>query len=62
MTLERQPLTDKTLAYSLAKYPVATARVVTAIYWQALKLWWKACPFYSHPKKLSVTRGGTPLV
>lgn len=62
MSLERRPLRDKTLAYSLVMYPVATARVVTAIYWQALKLWWKACPFYSHPKKLSATHGGTPLV
>lgn len=62
MALERQLLTDKSLAYSLARYPWATARVVAAIYWQALKLWWKACPFYTHPKKLSATHDGTPMV
>lgn len=52
MNLERRPFTDRELAASLCRHPWMTAQIVTAIYWQAFRLWWKKCPFYTHPKKL----------
>ena len=26
-----------------------TLKVIAAIHWQALRLWWKKTPFYAHP-------------
>jgi hypothetical protein len=51
MTLERRPLTRGQLTRLSFRFPMMTAQIVAAIHWQALKLWWKKCPFYSHPKK-----------
>lgn len=48
MTLERLPLHEK-LAPTLLRFPWMTAKVVTGIYWQALKLKLKGLPFYDHP-------------
>jgi DUF1365 family protein len=28
----------------LVRYPAMTARVMTGIHWEALKLWWKGVP------------------
>jgi DUF1365 family protein len=53
MKLDRRPLTDLELARTLCRHPWMTAQTVTAIYWQAFRLWWKKCPFYTHPKKLT---------
>lgn len=50
MQLERTEMTAASLARVLAQYPLMTVKVVGAIYWQALKLWWKGCRFYPHPK------------
>lgn len=41
------------MARVLFLYPLMTMKVITAIYWQALKLWIKKTPFFSHPKHLS---------
>jgi DUF1365 family protein len=30
-----------------------TVKVASGIYWNALKLWIKGVPFYSHPEKLN---------
>jgi len=32
------------------KYPLMCIKVISAIYWHALKLWLKKVPFHSHPK------------
>lgn len=50
MVLERKELTSANLALALFRFPFVTAKVVTAIYYQALRLWLKRIPFYSHPK------------
>ena len=38
-------------AGALVGYPFMTAQVAGAIYWQALRLWLKRTPFFTHPDK-----------
>ncbi|TWU27478.1 DUF1365 domain-containing protein [Bythopirellula polymerisocia] len=51
LELSRRGFTDREIARALWRSPWSTARIVANIYWQALKLWWKRCPFYPHPNK-----------
>ena len=53
MLLERQSISGASLSRALARYPLMTMRVATAIYWQAFVLWLKGTTFYSHPKHLA---------
>ena len=57
LTLARTPITGTSLARVLLQYPLMTLKVVGAIYWQALKLWWKRAPFFSHPGGISTRPG-----
>ena len=50
MRLERRSISSRGLASVLVRFPLMTAKVIAAIYWQALRLRWKRCPFYPHPK------------
>jgi len=50
LVLKRRELGRWSMLRALARHPWMTGRVVQAIYWQALRLWWKKCPFYPHPK------------
>jgi DUF1365 family protein len=55
MKLRRQPLT----AGALWRLSLTNHRVLAGIYYQALRLWWKQCPVYNHPRNvdpLSVER------
>ena len=51
LTLERREISGAALARALIAFPFMTARVVAAIYWQALRLWLKRIPFHSHPAR-----------
>ncbi|MGE0824160.1 MAG: DUF1365 domain-containing protein [Candidatus Binatia bacterium] len=51
MTLQRLEITTASLATSLLRYPFITGKIIAAIYFQALCLWWKRAPFYIHPSK-----------
>lgn len=51
LSLTRREFTDREIVRSLWRSPWATGRVVANIYWQALVLWWKRCPFFPHPNK-----------
>ena len=55
--LEQQPLAGGNLARALLKWPVMTAKVIAAIYWQALRLKLKGVPFCPHPETLDVRKG-----
>ena len=49
LALRRRPMTGRNLSLALIRHPFLTARVATAIYWQALRLWLKRVPFVPHP-------------
>jgi len=50
LSLRAEPLTAGNLNRMLLRYPLMTAKVAAAIYWQALKLFIKRMPIYPHPK------------
>jgi DUF1365 family protein len=50
--LRRIPMTARTLAGALLRFPFLTLRIVTLIHWQALKLLLKRVPVHTHPSKL----------
>jgi uncharacterized protein len=50
LTLAREAITPKTMNQILIRFPWMTVKVVAAIYWQAVKLWWKGVPIFNHPK------------
>lgn len=52
MAMNRQPITGGNLATCLMRHPLMTAEVTAKIYWQALKLRMKGCPFVPHPRHL----------
>jgi DUF1365 family protein len=60
LTLERREITGRTLARALASFPLMTARVVGAIYWQALRLWLAQVPFHPHPRKTQIRAHARP--
>ena len=47
--LKRRPISGGQLAGSLIRYPFMTGKIAAGIYWQAVRLWWKKCPFVPHP-------------
>ena len=51
LNLKRRELNQTNLNNVLMHTPVQTLSVVTAIYWQAMKLFLKGVPYHQHPKK-----------
>ena len=49
MLLERQEIRSGSLASVLARFPFQTVKVIAAIHFEALRLWWKRCPVHTHP-------------
>lgn len=60
MTLERRPVTAANLRRVLVRYPAMTVSVIAAIYWQALRLRLKRCPFHPHPGPGGAGQGTPP--
>ena len=59
LNLHRKPLNAMTCARVLTRYPLMTFKVIIIIYWQALLLFLKRTPFYTHPAKHKLkTHGG----
>ena len=53
--LKQKDISSKNLSYALFRFPFMTVKVTAAIYWNALLLRLKGCPFFSHPKHLKAT-------
>jgi len=51
MKMQAYAITSRTLSRALIRFPVITLKVVTAIYYQAFRLWLKKIPFHTHPDK-----------
>ena len=50
MTLTRQEISSRSMNAIIIQFPWMTVKVISAIYWQALKLWLKGTPLHTHPK------------
>jgi hypothetical protein len=48
LSLKPQPVNGSTLALALIRYPFMTAKIIVAIYYQALRLWLKRVPVFAH--------------
>lgn len=51
LVLQRKPLSVNQLRYEWLRIPAMTIKTVTAIYWQALKLWLKRIPYVPYSRK-----------
>jgi DUF1365 family protein len=51
LSMQRAPLDGPNLRRLWLRHPWTTAKVIFAIHWNALKLWWKGATFYTHPDK-----------
>lgn len=49
LTGSRQVLTDQALAAIFLRLPLLTLKVMAAIHWEALKIWWKGMRYYPRP-------------
>ncbi|MCF4165046.1 DUF1365 domain-containing protein [Zavarzinia compransoris] len=54
----RRPFTDRHLLVAVAAHPLMTLKVVAAIHWQALRLWFKGVAI--HPKPAKPPAGARP--
>lgn len=50
LALNRREISHASMAQALLKFPLMTAKVTGAIYWQALRLMLKRTPFFAHPQ------------
>ena len=51
MALNRRPISSRSLAGVLVRFPLLTLKVIAGIHWEALRLWAKRVPFHEHPAK-----------
>jgi uncharacterized protein len=58
LSLRRVEIGTGSLAWALLRYPLMPLRVVGAIYWQALLIWWKKIPYVPHPGAGAAGNGG----
>jgi DUF1365 family protein len=49
LTGTRRELSDRAIALALLGYPLMTLKVIAAIHWHALRLWWKGVPLVPRP-------------
>ena len=51
LAFRRKEINAGSLAGLLFSYPLMTLKIITAIHWEALKLWLKGVPVHDHPTK-----------
>lgn len=51
LSLTQHPWTSRELLKALISYPAMTVKVMFAIHWQALRLWLKRVPVFTHPDR-----------
>ena len=56
LDLQRHPWTAPEIRRVLLRFPLHSFKVITAIHWEAFKLWLKRVPIFTHPAK-----SGTPV-
>ena len=49
LVMQRVPISARTLAATLLRFPLMTLQVILGIHWQALRLWRKGVPVHDHP-------------
>lgn len=54
LTLRREPWTAAALHHALLTHPWMTAKVITAIHWQALRLLLRRVPVFTHPTRKTI--------
>ena len=59
LTLKREAISPSSLNKILIRFPWMTVKVVSAIYWQAIKLWWKGVPIFDHVKIMNANETET---
>jgi DUF1365 family protein len=52
LRLRREPWSAASLLRALLRFPWVTGKVIAAIHWEALRLYWKKVPVYTHPARL----------
>lgn len=62
MALDRVPVTTRSLAATLLRFPFMTLKVIAAIHWEALRLWVKRVPVHDHPGPRSPARPDSPEI
>lgn len=56
LTLEAAPATPRVLLATLARQPWISLKTVAGIHFEALRLWLKRIPVYSHPKRKETSK------
>ena len=60
LALQRRDITRRSLTRVLFQYPILTGKVITMIYWQALRLILKRTPFFTHPQNVQPSEERIP--
>lgn len=53
LTMSREPWSAASLHGALRRHPWMTLKVILAIHWEAMRLWVKRVPVFTHPDKLA---------
>jgi len=51
LSMAAEPWTPSAIRRTLLAFPFHTLKVITAIHWEAMKLWLKRVPIFTHPAK-----------